>query len=30
MILHKAKNEQVAADFFKYHYHDRGMMKQCH
>jgi len=27
MILHKAKNEQVAADFFKYHYHDRGMMK---
>ncbi|MFD0896990.1 hypothetical protein [Loigolactobacillus binensis] len=27
MILHQAKDRQVAADFFKYHYHDRGMLK---
>lgn len=27
MILHKAKDESVAENFFKYDYHDRGMKK---
>jgi len=27
LILHKTSDEQLATDFFKYHYHDRGMLK---
>ncbi|MFL2029863.1 hypothetical protein [Loigolactobacillus zhaoyuanensis] len=27
MILHKTTDDQLATDFFKHHYHDRGMKK---